>query len=381
MLKYENEMNYSDIDDTSDIDEEEEAQFQATFNEVFSEGNQIKTVTQLKKVFNDLKNESNNTSNQWIAYKYMATATIIALDYAINHYNELYKESELSTLLKDEAVPDNAYYQSIFPDKREYTLIRDVLETLIYRDNETQFRLGSWIPYHKQDFTNSIFNYDYLRYLYENSRYLVICYLAKQAHKDIEDTTEEKLWKLLLNFQATDVLSEAYLNLYFLHISDETPTGKLSTDANRYLIKGYGLRDFDTAVERKDTAGLFLAEEYASAWADGTLLSKSQNFNEGFALLQRISSLSFSCGAKDLANSAIGKFYEDGEYIPKDLSRALDYYKKAGDEEEINRLNHIKRASNSSTTTTHSSDSSYSSSTATYSDSATSNDMTDEEQD
>lgn len=149
MLKYENEMNYSDIDDTSDIDEEEEAQFQATFNEVFSEGNQIKTVTQLKKVFNDLKNESNNTSNQWIAYKYMATATIIALDYAINHYNELYKESELSTLLKDEAVPDNAYYQSIFPDKREYTLIRDVLETLIYRDNETQFRLGSWIPYHK----------------------------------------------------------------------------------------------------------------------------------------------------------------------------------------------------------------------------------------
>lgn len=322
--------------------DKEETKFYKVLDEVLANSDQITTIDQLKEVRNRLIGEANNAfvfSSKVVASEYMAVAVTLVIEYIINHYRDLVNEEddELSDLV-NRAYTYIQKCLEVLPDDPEYLLLHDAILSLKSRTVETQLELGEGVPYIEENFENSIFRYEYLRGLYEKSRYLAVLDLVYQVRKKDDEGTEANLWELLLTFTNLQAKIDANLNLYWIVLEAETNDDKLGIEAENYLLTGYSLLDFDTALEDENESWLELAEQYAEALVYGQYQSRRQDFKEGFAILKHISDLEFDCLAKELANISLGEIYEEGKLKVKDLSKALIHYKRVGYEYGIKRL-------------------------------------------
>lgn len=312
-----------------------EQQFRQFLDDILDEYGKITQIGQLKELFSSVQASTPMIKDNKVRSKYAYTGAMLALDCVMHNWGTLTdKQKEYYLNRADDSI--KAALKAM-PNSVEYQLMRDAIYSLRHRTVEEQLEMGTEY-YLEHDFEDAVFKYDFLLNLYETSRYLIIGNLARNED---DEQVEEQLWKLLLSFHNVRCLEDAYLHLYFIHKDDTGSSEKLSTEAHRFLTKGYELKDYETAIADEDEKWLLLMIEYAVNLADGCLWAESQDFQRGFAMLQQVTQADFASFAQTIANRSIGMFYETGEHIPQDLNQALLYYRKAGHEEGIKRVSQM----------------------------------------
>ncbi|MDE6721796.1 MAG: SEL1-like repeat protein [Bacteroidaceae bacterium] len=312
-----------------------ELQFSQFLDDILDKYGKITQIGQLKELFSSVQASTPMIKDNKVRSKYAYTGAMLALDCVMHNWGTLTdKQKEYYLNRADDSIKSAL---KAMPNSVEYQLMRDAIYSLKHRTVEEQLEMGTEY-YLEHDFEDAVFKYDFLLNLYETSRYLIIEELA--CNED-DEQVEEQLWKLLLSFHNVRYLEDAYFSLYFIHKNDTESSGKLSTEAHRFLTKGYELKDYETAIADEDEKWLLLMIEYAVNLVDGRLWAESQDFQRGFAMLQQVAQADFAAFAKTIANRSIGVFYETGEHIPQDLDQALLYYRKADHEEGIKRVSQM----------------------------------------
>lgn len=189
-----------------------------------------------------------------------------------------------------------------------------------------------------------LFKSEWLIALYEACRFLSI----QRAHEIMDDAEDGKytddsyteLWKTGLNLQNKDYRMICNLNVA-IYCTDREEGENVSLEEAQALdnvvnTPGYRIEECD------------VNDFFDKGWLEGCVyFAQSVIENENpyavrdvaaqINILERISNLE-NCFPVFLACEALGKYYEEGVVVEKNISKALGYYKKAGSEEDIVRL-------------------------------------------
>lgn len=245
-------------------------------------------------------------------YQYLSS--FLTVDYILCHFKRpdddyqtiqelLDSNVGLQKLLK-QAQERIAFCMDTLPMVAEYQILSDAIVSLTVRDVAGQQALGIK-NYAEERYHPFVFRFDWVNDLYMRSRYRSL----EETYEKIEldDPRLESIWKAFLSFSNPSYTASACYVLYLIHRNDVAKPGKLSPEANHYLIRGYNVFSFETAVDAKFFPWFGLAEQYAEALVYGRLLTENKDFDRGLKLLRRIRSLDFDCDGKDYAQEELAK--------------------------------------------------------------------------
>lgn len=284
-------------------------------------------------------------SDSTIASQYLFLAGLCDLLYAKKRYPDTNSRKQLKRAKKNlKAAVD------LLSDD-EYKLMLAAANTLLCTTPQQCIIEGTLDTSGFKFENGTLFKEDWLIEIYEECRFLSIVNADKVINTTEDGKYDDKcmlgLWKPGQKFKDKDYRMISNLKVA-IHCSDREEGEKFGieeADALNAVVNTQGY-----CIENCDVNSF-----YDRGWLEGCVyLAQSIVENENpyvdkdikdqLTILERISDF-VECFAGFLACITLGRYYEEGVVVEKNISKALRFYKKAGSEEDIVRLMTVSNTS------------------------------------
>lgn len=321
-----------------------EVELEADFSEFLEKvDDAVHDLKLMYELYEDMGFKGNHyrNKNDIISSQYYFLGGLCALLYAKENYDIDHPHTVKEQL--EQAWTFLKLANTLFPNK-EYELMLASVDTLLADDPEECVNLGT-IETEYYTFDNStLFKKDYLIESYEECRFKSIVHadriIDEAEDGEYDDSIRLKLWTSGICMQDKDYRMICYLNTS-IYCTNRVDGEKVSLEEARALstvvkTPGYSIENCD------------INNFYGRGWLEGCVyLAQSiiedvnpyvdTDTKEQFNILEKISDLG-ECFPVYLAQESLGRYYENGIGVEKNVSKALYYYKKADCKKDIARL-------------------------------------------